>query len=133
MTLLSDPPTSKSSAEQEQEKKKSLTNGLAPQPIFPHSPTKSYYWLGHDIGEFIFFPLLSLFSAEGPSLTEIFEGLLKFAEHLLFWHDGTFEIWDPLPAWWLYHVYWPTQFLMALLGGKKWSRINVSTCKMFMC
>ncbi|KAG9590125.1 hypothetical protein KCU90_g14242, partial [Aureobasidium melanogenum] len=50
-----------------------------------------------------------------------------------FWKDGTYEIWDPLPAWWLYHVYWPFQFAKSLVTGFKWSRINVSTTKMFGC
>jgi catechol O-methyltransferase len=52
---------------------------------------------------------------------------------LLNWKDGTFEVWDPWPAFWLYHVYWPVQFVLAVVQGKKWSRLNVSTTKMFMC
>ncbi|TKA22439.1 hypothetical protein B0A50_07982 [Salinomyces thailandicus] len=112
--------------------KTATPNGLAPQPIFPNSP-KKYYWLGHDLVALVITPLLSLFHREGSSFVEIFESLATFAEHLFGWHDGTFEVWDPLPAWWLYHVYWPYQFLMALLQGKKWSRVNVSTCKTFSC
>lgn len=112
---------------------KSLTsNGLAPQPIVPNAP-KKYYWIGHDFIELVVQPLLSILTADGPSLIEIFENVLTFVEHVLWWQDGTFEFWDPVPAWWLYHVYWPTQYLMALLFQRKWSRVNVSTCKMFMC
>ena len=83
--------------------------------------------------ELIVLPLFTLLSPEGPSFVEVFEHAMTFLEHLLWWHDGTYELWDPLPAWWLYHVYWPTQFLMVLLFQRKWSRLNVSTCKMFMC
>lgn len=107
-------------------------NGTAPTPVFPEAP-KKYYWVGHDLVALVLLPLLSLFSVDGPSFVEVFESLLTFCEHVLWWQDGTFEFWDPLPAWWLYHVYWPTQFLIALLHQQKWSRINVSTCKMFMC
>lgn len=56
-----------------------------------------------------------------------------FVDHLVFWKEGTFEIWDPLPWWWLYHVYWPGQFLWSILQRRKWSRINVSTTKVFGC
>lgn len=112
--------------------KSATPNGLAPQPVFPHAP-KKYYWIGHDFVELVILPLMSLFSAQGPSLVEVFESVLSFVEHVIWWQDGTFEFWDPVPAWWLYHVYWPTQFLMALLFRRKWSRVNVSTCKMFMC
>ncbi|KXL42587.1 hypothetical protein M433DRAFT_70395 [Acidomyces richmondensis BFW] len=109
-----------------------MPNGLAKDPIFPLAPAK-YYWIGHDLVELIILPLLLLFSREGPSLQEVFKKQRSLIEHVLSWHDGTFEFWDPLPAWWLYHIYWPTQFLTALLTRGKWSRINVSTCKMFMC
>lgn len=112
--------------------KPSTPNGFAPPPIFP-ATSKKYYWLGHDLMELVLLPLVSLFSANGPSFVEIFESLMSFLEHVIYWHDGTFEFWDPLPAWWLYHVYWPIQFLMVLLFQRRWSRINVSTCKMFMC
>ena len=113
-------------------KKGTAPNGLAPQPVIPNAP-KKYYWIGHDFAELIIAPVLSLFKADGMSVVEVFEHMLTFVEHSLWWHDGTFEVWDPVPAWWLYHVYWPTQFLMTLVFQRKWSRVNVSTCKMFMC
>ncbi|KAI7352958.1 hypothetical protein KC336_g22409, partial [Hortaea werneckii] len=127
LTIL-EPKTAASSSS----KKTSTPNGVAPLPVFPSQPAK-YYWIGHDLGSLVISPLLSLFSQEGPSFVEVFESLLTFVEHVLWWRDGTFEIWDPLPAWWLYHVYWPYQFVKAALSGQKWSRINVSTCKMFTC
>jgi catechol O-methyltransferase len=110
-------------------------NGLATKPIvFPSQPTPRYYWIGHALVTLVLLPLFSLFrDAKGLSFLEIFESLGTFVEHVLDWRDGTFEFWDPVPAWWLYHIYWPTQFFMALVGRKKWSRVNVSTGKMFMC
>ncbi|KAK3044781.1 hypothetical protein LTS18_000367, partial [Coniosporium uncinatum] len=51
--------------------------------------------------------------------------------HLLSWKDGTFEVQDPLPWFVLYHVYWPAQFVQSLRTGNWWSRVNVSTGKMF--
>ncbi|EMC91072.1 hypothetical protein BAUCODRAFT_56716, partial [Baudoinia panamericana UAMH 10762] len=118
-------------------------NGLAPLPIFPNPPTKKYYWLGHDLVTFVLLLLLSLasLSPDGPSFREVFESVATFGEHVLWWKDGTWEVWDPWPAWWLYHVYWVVQFAGALGGlvgevlglgrGGKWSRVNVSTTKMF--
>jgi catechol O-methyltransferase len=117
----------------EQSHKNGLTNGNAAQPIFPHTPTKKYYWIGHDFAELVLLPLLSLSTASGTSLSEVIASVNIFIDHLLNWKDGTFEVWDPWPAFWLYHVYWPVQFVLAVVQGKKWSRLNVSTTKMFMC
>ncbi len=99
--------------------------------VVPASSAK-YYWVGHDLVELILLPLLSLFTFQ-LSPKQYFNNLLQFLEHLLFWKDGTYELWDPLPWWWLYHVYWPMQFWNSIRMGKKWSRMNVSTTKMFEC
>lgn len=101
-------------------------------PVIPEEPRK-FYWVGHDLVELVLLPLLALFSQSGPTFSEIFENCATFAEHCIWWQDGTYELWDPLPAWWLYHVYWPSQFFLALVTGFKWSRVNVSTTKMFGC
>lgn len=113
-------------------------NGLAKQPLFPIEPPK-IYWLGHDLISRLMLPILSLFVLQ-TDLSTAQHQLTEALEHLLSWHEGAFELWDPWPALWLYHVYWPAQFAIALvqllvhLGGQgKWSRVNVSTCKMFMC
>lgn len=109
------------------------TNGMSfTQPVYPIRPAK-YYWIGHDLVTLVIIPLLSLVSLRGTSFAEAFKHVLTFLEHLVWWKDGTYETWDPLPAWWLYHVYWPYQFLIALVMRRKWSRINVSTTKMFGC
>ncbi|KAL1304951.1 hypothetical protein AAFC00_003861 [Neodothiora populina] len=126
MSML-EPPT-----EDEKHKEKGTNGNATVQPVYPQSPDK-YYWVGHDLVELVILPLRSLFSREGMSLGEVLDSLSIFLGHLVFWRDGSYELWDPLPAWWLYHVYWPYQFLCALLAGKKWSRINVSTTKMFGC
>ena len=99
--------------------------------VTPREPNK-YYWIGHDLVTLVFLPFLNLL-LRSITLRELVRNFLTFLNHLIFWKDGTFEIWDPLPAWWLYHVYWPGQFLACILQKKKWSRINVSTTKMFGC
>ena len=100
-------------------------------PVTPRD-TKKYYWIGHDLVTMVILPSISLLLRK-ITLSEHMNNLRTFIEHVLFWKDGTYEIWDPLPAWWLYHVYWPGQFLACILQGRKWSRINVSTTKMFGC
>ncbi|KAF2725636.1 hypothetical protein K431DRAFT_309248 [Polychaeton citri CBS 116435] len=135
LTLLK--PVKHSSSRSSSRSKPGKTNGLAPKPLYPRQPTKNYYWIGHDLVEMVFLPIISLFVdsdySGGLSFNPVFERIITFFEHLLLWKDGTFELWDPLPAWWLYHVYWPLQFVLALICGQKWSRVNVSTSKMFMC
>ena len=93
-----------------------------------------YYWIGHDLVNLVLLPLFGLLTLDrDSSLSGVAKGIDTLLDRLLFWKDGTYEFWDPLPWWWLYHVYWPWQFLLCFLAGKKWSRLNVSTCKMFEC
>ena len=99
-------------------------------PVFPKTPTQSYYWIGHDLVSFVVLPLLD-FMFGAMSFQHAVDDLLAFAGHVAFWKDGKYTFDDPLPFFVLYHVYWPAKFLDALRRGKGWSRINVSTTKMF--
>ncbi|OJD32400.1 o-methyltransferase family 3 [Diplodia corticola] len=99
--------------------------------VTPKQPLK-YYWVGHDLVQLFLLPVLSTLTGQAPVI-ETAKSVREFIEHILFWKDGTFEVWDPLPWWWLYHVYWPMQFVNSIRTGRKWSRINVSTTKMFDC
>nr|POF12681.1 hypothetical protein CFP56_09833 [Quercus suber]POF12684.1 hypothetical protein CFP56_09836 [Quercus suber] len=107
-------------------------NHAAHDPIFVKG-SRRYYWIGHDLLELLILPILTFVFRRGSTVAEIYQNLRTFVDHLLFWSEGTFEIWDPLPAWMLYHVYWPLMFAHALVGRWKWSRVNVSTCKIFRC
>ena len=99
--------------------------------VTPSNPPQ-YYWIGHDIIMLLLLPLLNVLQQK-TTLDTCLRSWRSFLEHLLFWKDGTYELWDPLPAWWLYHVYWPGQFVGAIIGRKRWSRVNVSTGKVFRC
>ena len=90
------------------------------------------YWIGHDVVTLVLYPLLAILQGK-MTVGDYLRGCITFFEHLLFWKDGTFEIWDPLPWWWLYHVFWPGKFLWSIIQRRKWSRINVGTTKMFEC
>ncbi|GAM88784.1 hypothetical protein ANO11243_068180 [Dothideomycetidae sp. 11243] len=109
-----------------------LNGSLHPEPIYPNAPAK-YYWLPHDLTTLAILPILQMFSAPGSSFSEILDAVLELVEHVWQWRDGTYEIWDPLPAWILWHVSWPWIFLVSIATGHKWSRINVSTMKVFGC
>lgn len=100
--------------------------------VYPQTTDTKYYWIGNDLVTRVLLPVWG--GALGRlSYTDVVSKLQEFADHLLRWDDGTWESWDPLPVWWLYHVYWPAQFLYCLVYGVKWSRVNVSTTKMFVC
>ncbi|KAL9009260.1 MAG: hypothetical protein Q9173_005696 [Seirophora scorigena] len=101
------------------------------QVVFPVEPAK-YYWIGHDLIALVLLPLLHLLMGR-IRLMEWIQGCAEFMNHVLFWKDGTIEIWDPLPWWCLYHIYYPGHFLASILHRRRWSRINVSTLKMFGC
>lgn len=108
-------------------------NGNTNSIVTP-AKTDKYFWVGHDLTELVLYPFYAFMTAQahGPIRNPL-SGLLTFTERLLTWHDGTFERWDPVPFWALYHIYWPVKFWNALKTGQPWSRINVSTTKMFGC
>ncbi|KAL8697333.1 MAG: hypothetical protein Q9224_002372 [Gallowayella concinna] len=111
-------------------------NGHSPEseaePIVVPDHSAKYYWVGHDLISLVLLPLLQLVQGD-TQLKDWVRGCSEFMAHVLFWKDGTFVVWDPLPWWWLYHVHWPGQFLVSILQKRRWSRINVSTTKMFLC
>lgn len=99
-----------------------------PTDAYIPNTTTGYYWIGHDIVTLVFLPLLHI-----SDFSLFRSALWEFIQHLLYWKDATFEVWDPLPFWYLYHLYWPCLFIWSLWKGEKWSRINVSTTRMFKC
>ncbi|CAF9904390.1 hypothetical protein IMSHALPRED_000019 [Imshaugia aleurites] len=118
----------------------------APTPITPLPNPPRTYWLGHDIVTLLLLPLLPILLLLRPNnkknnnrltarayLRAYLRHCATFLTHVLSWRDGTFELWDPAPAWWLYCGYWPGMFARMLLGGERWSRVNVSTGKVFGC
>lgn len=95
-------------------------------------PNASFYWIGHDIVTSIILPLLQLITRR-TSIWSYLQDIAGFITRALFWKDGFYELWDPLPWFWQYHVWWPVQFMRSLSNGDRWSRINVSTNKVFCC
>ena len=108
-----------------------LEPGLQPfeKPLYPRTPHR-YYWLGQDLVEQVFCPLVDLVGLGSLDTRQYMRKLSDFFCRIWTWKDGTFEVWDPWPFWWLYHVYWPLQ-LVQYLGRKRWHKINVSTGKIF--
>jgi hypothetical protein len=108
------------------------SSGTRERGIITPSTTKGHYWIGHDIVTRIILPMWFFLTGKYDIWTFL-ASWVEALEHVLFWKDGTFEIWDPWPAWWLYCGYWPGMFVVALLTRRWWSRCNVSTTKMFAC
>ena len=102
------------------------------QHIVSTKEPPKYYWIGHDLVTMMLLPFAQMLLGK-TTVVGWARDCSAFLQHLLLWKDGTYELWDPLPWWWLYHVYWPGQFLACILQRRKWSRINVSTTKMFEC
>ena len=108
----------------------SSTSSSSDSLVFPRTPTNSYYWLGHDLVSFVILPLLdTLFG--NMSVQDALGQFMVFLQHVLYWKEGTYTFEDPVPFFVLYHLYWPARFLEALGRGSGWSRLNVSTTKMF--
>lgn len=109
-----------------------LEPGVAHQPVEPRYPRtyRKYYWLGQDFVELAMLPTIRALLMPNGGDTSIQQSWCKFWHHLCHWKDATFEVSDPWPFWWLYHVYWPVQFAWSL-RTTRWQMINVSTGKVF--
>ena len=108
-----------------------IANGHAGTIVTPSKPRK-YYWIGHDLATLVLYPAFLVLMMR-MNISSFIAQCFTFLQHVISWKDGTYELWDPLPWWWLYHIYWPGQFLSSILQRRKWSRVNVSTTKMFVC
>lgn len=97
--------------------------------VFP-TTSIGYYWIGSDLVTRVLLPLLSFLTLQ-IDLPSLMDKLKDFAVHVVYWKDGTYEAWDPMPFWWLYCVYWPTMFLLSIITTSWWSACNVSTTKLF--
>ncbi|KAI1269454.1 hypothetical protein F5Y18DRAFT_98882 [Xylariaceae sp. FL1019] len=95
--------------------------------VIPAAKTQPRYWIGHDLVSFLYL----LFG--GTGIKHCIAELSTLIVHIATWKEGTFETWDPLPAFVLYQIYWPLTIISAWWNGRRWSRVNVSTTKMFAC
>jgi catechol O-methyltransferase len=95
-----------------------------------HRDSMSFYWVGHDLVASFVLPIVGML-VMGRGVLEGTSEVFWFAVRVLTWKDATFETWDPVPWWWLYQVYYPWMFVTSLATGKRWSRVNVSTTRVF--
>ncbi|KAI9727763.1 MAG: hypothetical protein M1834_008002 [Cirrosporium novae-zelandiae] len=100
-----------------------FSKGRIIDKIMPENPRK-YYWIGNDLVTLVLHPLSRLLRGMIPP-EEFTQGSISFLKHVLLWKDGTFEVWDPLPWWVLYHIYWPGKFIGSTFDPKRWTKINV--------
>jgi hypothetical protein len=100
------------------------------QPVHPQPRTPPHYWIGHDFVTLVILPIFHVFLLQA-SLKSVLTSWFTFLTHVLYWKDGTYEVWDPWPWWGLYAVYMPGMFALSIWEGKWWSRCNVSTGKFF--
>jgi len=66
------------------------------------------YFVGEDLLELVLRPIAQMLALK-MNVLQLTWNFLTFIEHLLFWRDGIYETWDPLPAFLLYHVYMPVR------------------------
>lgn len=103
---------------------------LTEPPLSPTDPQR-YYWCNQDIVESFLHPLYLTLFTDTMSAAELRVHVTEFVKHVLYWKDGTFEAWDPLPWLWTCHVYWPVKFAGFLMSKATWTKLNVSTGKVF--
>lgn len=100
--------------------------------VAPCTGVRSRYWIGHDVVALVMLPLLGLLRWQ-VDVGQLVESARQFVDHAQHWKDASFELWDPWPMVALYYHYWPKAIVSAWWNGQRWSRVNVSTTKMFAC
>ncbi|KAK3376324.1 hypothetical protein B0T24DRAFT_525428 [Lasiosphaeria ovina] len=114
-----------------------LGEDAPPARAAPLTPShRRYYWAGQDLFDLVLRPWLSLARVTtndqlAAQLDEGWASARLFASRVASWKDATLEPWDPLPAWWLYHVFWPARFIRLWRDGQRWSRVNVGTGRVY--
>ncbi|RPA79280.1 hypothetical protein BJ508DRAFT_211283 [Ascobolus immersus RN42] len=87
-----------------------------------------YYWSGNDLVVLLVVPLIKFLTFR-ITMGELIRSLKELARHVLFWKDAGWEVWDPLPWWWGYHVFWVVRLCECLVGDVRWGKINIATCE----
>jgi catechol O-methyltransferase len=95
--------------------------------IAPESATGVYY-VGQDLLDLVLRPTMQLLTLK-IGILQLFWNLLTFMEHVLFWRDGIYEVWDPLPAFLLYHVYMPIRLILHLIKKSDAEALDVELLK----
>ena len=93
---------------------------------FPHPTAPGVYFGGQDLVLFVLLPFLQLLTFK-MGFMQFLHHCVTFLNHMLFWRDAIYEVWDPLPWFWLYHVYVPIQLLSRIGTGRRWRRADMST------
>ena len=86
----------------------------------------NYHWIGQDLILLLALPTLNYLNGRIDA-SEVLGAWILFLRNLLTWKDVTFELWDPLPWFWQWHVYWPMQVLLCILHRRSWRVMDVST------
>jgi hypothetical protein len=85
-------------------------------PLEPAPGTPPAYWAGHELFDALRY---------GDARTLL---------HRLLWErEAHWDARDPLPWAALYALQWPAVFVESLWSGRRWTRINASTGKVFWC
>ncbi|KAI1007250.1 hypothetical protein K3495_g966 [Podosphaera aphanis] len=93
---------------------------------------RTYHWVGQDLVTEVFLPVLEFFTGSADIFT-VLKKWEAFVDLLIAGREGTWCVWDPWPAWWLYSVYWPVLLSSVMLSQTWWSRCNVSTGRVYVC
>lgn len=96
----------------------SMENVIAPQAA------AGAYFVGQDLVELVLRPITQTLMLK-MHLLQLVWNLLTFIEHLIFWKDGIYESWDPLPALLLYHFYMPGRLALHFLRSHNSEDLDV--------
>lgn len=94
--------------------------------MFSSQGNQNVYWIATDFLALVLLPVYEVLRWR-KGLNELCSSCKEFIEHILFWKEATFVLWDPLPTFWQYSVYWPSRIALAVLYGEEWNVLDETT------
>ncbi|CAF9912231.1 MAG: hypothetical protein GOMPHAMPRED_007602 [Gomphillus americanus] len=94
--------------------------------IYSQQGYRNVYWVATDLLYLVLFPLWDALRWR-KTIGHVRRSWKEFLTHVVFWKEAIFILWDPLPYFWHYSIFWPLRLGLALMYGEKWNVLDVTS------
>ncbi|KAE9371199.1 hypothetical protein N431DRAFT_409679 [Stipitochalara longipes BDJ] len=103
---------------------KGISNGHWEERIVvPRPGVRGYYFLGREVVRLVLVQTWGLLRWE-LGVKEVIKGWIEFAEFVVGWREGWWELWDPWVAWWRYGGYVVGRAMIGIWERRGWNDEN---------
>ena len=94
--------------------------------IYSQQGHRNVYWVATDLLNLVLFPVWDALRWR-RSIGHVWRSWKEFLKHVVFWKEAIFILWDPLPYFWQYSIFWPLRLCLALGYGEKWNVLDITS------